>query len=499
MELDPDIQAAEELNTFLSRMQVPCTVAVAPDKGKHVCATADVEAEAELLEEVPLVSWPTADLTEAAAATAATAATAPSLYFCFHCLVCEWMTPPGGCAALKVAPPLPWVYCPDCLSRFCCATCVHAAHTCHALLCPYLAALRAGEAAPEAPGPRVKGCEVGARFITREALARCVGVVLRKIVTILTSQGLTAAMLAEDYQLNHSGAAARSDMLISQLFGHATAPFNRLLSTADSMAFQGIDFDGQWAPQLQCYLFQRGKQVLAAALAGDAPLTAELRPCHQGTDAVAAPPPPPPPAAAAEAEAAALAAFVLPAASTCWEEEVLLGLLRHRTLHTLLGQLALNAHAVNDFALFLARPPQRPPVDDAAAAAAALTPFFVKGAGVYSILSAFNHSCEPNLAVRNCKVTPASADGNANVYSSDDSSSSADNDSCCSTNHEITLVTTRTIMEGEEVCISYIPLKSDDTVVQRRAQLKGYFFNCACPRCTREEASAAAEATQATE
>jgi len=45
--------------------------------------------------------------------------------------------------------------------------------------------------------------------------------------------------------------------------------------------------------------------------------------------------------------------------------------------------------------------------------------------------------------------------------------------------------TTRDIMPGEEVSIAYIDL--NDTVLQRRAELKGeWYFDCACSRCQRE-------------
>lgn len=125
-----------------------------------------------------------------------------------------------------------------------------------------------------------------------------------------------------------------------------------------------------------------------------------------------------------------------------------------------------------------------------------LSPSFkvvVKGAGIYSLLSVFNHSCEPNVHVTHPYET-----------------------------NEIQLMALREIPVGEQLTISYIPVSPlseeeraeeegllDDTKsteerlrgknveeikkrvteqrLQRRLMLRQYFFECHCTRCEREE------------
>lgn len=113
----------------------------------------------------------------------------------------------------------------------------------------------------------------------------------------------------------------------------------------------------------------------------------------------------------------------------------------------------------------------------------------VKGAGLYSLLSAFNHSCEPNIYVTHPFET-----------------------------NEVQLVTVRDISVGEPLTISYIPVtprseeerKEEEAIlagkgvlegkdkgfikrrlqqelVTRREMLRQYFFECHCTRCQREE------------
>eukprot|EP00929_Paragymnodinium_shiwhaense_P074029 TRINITY_DN37857_c0_g1_i1.p1 TRINITY_DN37857_c0_g1~~TRINITY_DN37857_c0_g1_i1.p1 ORF type:complete len:507 (+),score=101.54 TRINITY_DN37857_c0_g1_i1:140-1522(+) len=74
-----------------------------------------------------------------------------------------------------------------------------------------------------------------------------------------------------------------------------------------------------------------------------------------------------------------------------------------------------------------------------------------KGATLFQVVAAMNHSCEPNCRVK--------YDGNAIA----------------------TVVALREIQAGEELCISYID--EDAPFEERREQLSEYGFDCACPRC----------------
>jgi len=516
---DPAVKAAEELSLFLSSMEVPCAVVVNEAKGKHVTATAAIAAEVELLEEVPLVSWPSADLIDIAQCSRSTQGDATAvtevpettsassfLCFCFHCLACEWC-PSTSTTNDDDSKQFPWQHCPGCESNFCGEACVKAARTTHALLCPHLAVLRGmvekeeeeeeeeergvSDRVAAAGRRRCPGqtCSFGPRVITREALARCVATVVHKIRRTMHTHELTPAMLQDDFARAREGAdeGKPAAMLVAQLFHSATAPFNHLVSTADAIDFDGIDFAHAWVPALGYHLFERGKAILledVTATDDGLPLCPGVatRGSMKGVELDEA---------ARDREAAAMARFVLPTEATTWTEEVMLGLLDPRTLHTLLGQLVLNAHAVTDLTLFLTGGPhprdeekwcgegvpgEETPIKFPSASSSSVRPFSIKGAGIYSILSAFNHSCEPNLAIYNAKVPP---DGSGEAATR--------GTALRTTNHEILLKTIKNITTGEEVCLTYIPLALHDTVVERRAQLEGYFFKCHCPRCVREE------------
>lgn len=80
------------------------------------------------------------------------------------------------------------------------------------------------------------------------------------------------------------------------------------------------------------------------------------------------------------------------------------------------------------------------------------------GAGIFTLQSCFNHSCDPNAYVSYTGT------------------------------HEIAVVAKRDISPGEEVTITYIPdlfLVVEDASA-RRKRLAQYYFVCECARCVAE-------------
>eukprot|EP01024_Parvocaulis_polyphysoides_P049708 TRINITY_DN48360_c0_g1_i1.p1 TRINITY_DN48360_c0_g1~~TRINITY_DN48360_c0_g1_i1.p1 ORF type:complete len:296 (-),score=31.37 TRINITY_DN48360_c0_g1_i1:259-1146(-) len=76
------------------------------------------------------------------------------------------------------------------------------------------------------------------------------------------------------------------------------------------------------------------------------------------------------------------------------------------------------------------------------------------GSGVFQVLSSVNHSCEPNASV-----------------------------GFFDWQKKATLVATRQISQGEEVCISYIDVDQHNSYLDRVNELKEYNFSCDCKRC----------------
>ena len=154
--------------------------------------------------------------------------------------------------------------------------------------------------------------------------------------------------------------------------------------------------------------------------------------------------------------------------------DVVSALLSDDTLKTILGQLTVNAQAVNIASAATTCTAESGPSANVGAngerdGEGGITTKVSQGAGMYTLQSCFNHSCEPNVKIR---------------YSN---------------SNEITLYTSRDVAAGEELNISYIAelfLMYED-VVQRRKRLAPYFFTCKCSKCEREvreaEAAVAAE------
>lgn len=430
--MDPAVKAATELNIIFHRLEVPCEVRVTPEAGKHVCATADLEAGVALVEELPIVSWPSASLLHL------------RLPFCFHCLrlashhlSANHSPATSAGATASSALPQTWTSCAQCTSCFCSATCQQASARAHRLLCPSLGELRRPDSASAATTATVSS------GITVESLARCVAWVVQRLSTVVEQQKLTYAVLQADYAAQRSAAGAgceggsvawSSDSLNYQLFTQVVAPFSRLISPPDSVRFEGVSLPA-WSAKVRTLLAERCVKVLLVA--SGAPLGKlqlhSLDFSEKGTDESSA-------------------------SSLHWAEALVSTLFSTDTLRTLVGQMVLNAHGVNDYVLPASSSCNgEVPEGETAPAARGTFEWILKGAGLYALLASFNHSCEPNSAVSSVEET-----------------------------HEIVLKTTRAVRAGEEITITYIPVTASTTLAERQQLLKNYFFTCRCPRCVSE-------------
>ncbi|RNF01939.1 hypothetical protein TraAM80_06743 [Trypanosoma rangeli] len=375
--MDTAEAAALHLTAIFEKMEVPCRVQNTSEKGKHVVATADIPAQRDIFEEVPIVSWP------------AQGYVALGIPFCTHCLRQRANT-----AATQKQDDSTWHTCDGCGSYFCSTKCESAGKLAHRILCGALRLLREEEHV-ELPDAEAGGSS--SRPITKESLARCVAWVVARIAASIKQQQFSGVLL-ETQHTEHADSVAR------QLFHLACAPFNRLIDAPKGTEFSDVDA-ASWYGAVDRLL--RG-------------------PCHAVLLEAISPP---------QSESAA------------WAQEIVDALLRHDTLETFLGQMSLNSQAINGFIVYSS------PAAAGAASAAPSVEWVLKGGGVYTLQSAFNHSCDPNLAV-------STVDGT----------------------HEIRLRTLRPVQSGEELTITYIPLENT-TTEQRHAMLKGYFFTCRCHRC----------------
>ncbi|KPI87895.1 hypothetical protein ABL78_3005 [Leptomonas seymouri] len=438
--MDPAVRAANELNAIFSRLEVPCEVCVTSEAGKHVRATADLDKDFTLVEELPIVSWPSALLLSLRQP------------FCFHCLrlATHELPPSDGAAAdaanalrppstLPTASALPekWTCCAHCVSCFCSVDCQQASARLHRLLCPLLPKLRS--ACNSSSAAVNSGISV-------EALARCVSWVVQRLSLVIEQQKLTHEVLQADFnEQRNSSATADNDSgvsaevlvqttwsqnsLNSQLFTQVVAPFSRLISPPDSVQFNGVSLPA-WISSVRSLLAESCVKILLVA--SGAPLgNLQLHPLHF------------------DGESKDSSSSTSQSSSPrYWAEALVQTLFSTDTLRTLVGQMVLNAHGVNDYYFPACAAGVAPP------SATGRFEWFLKGAGLYALLSSFNHSCEPNAEVLN-------ADGT----------------------NEVVLKTTRPVRMGEEITITYIPLTASTTLAERRELLKNYFFTCHCPRC----------------
>ncbi|GFZ44719.1 Vesicular-fusion protein SEC18 [Saitozyma sp. JCM 24511] len=101
--------------------------------------------------------------------------------------------------------------------------------------------------------------------------------------------------------------------------------------------------------------------------------------------------------------------------------------------------------------------------------------------GLYALHAHLNHSCEPNLQVRNLPKSFAPPDPTALPCDLP-----SPNPSGVRGTNRLTLLARRTIQPGEELCISYVNFAL--TRAERRQALREeYGFWCSCPKCLREK------------
>jgi hypothetical protein len=441
--MDPAVKAAKELNAIFTRLEVPCEVCVTNEEGKHVKATSDLDGDVALVEELPIVSWPSTSLLNL------------RLPFCFHCLrisshqlsAHEGDATSASPSSIHSAPALPekWMHCAQCDSCFCSVACQQASGRVHRLLCSSLSDLRRSPS-PSSSSSSSSGASTAASGISLEALARCVAWIAQRLSLIIGQQRLTHEALQADYnaQRGSDGSVTTSntastqwsqDSLNYQLFTQVVAPFSRLISPPDSVQFDGVSLPA-WLSVVRTHLADKCVKLLLVA--SGAPLgTLTLHPLHLDAE---------------EGEGVSGGGIDGPF-SLYWAEALVQVLFSTDTLRTLVGQMALNAHGINDYVL----PLSGAATNTAGRSHTGAFEWILKGAGLYALLSSFNHSCEPNAAV----------------------SSVADT-------HEIVLKTTRPVKAGEEISITYIPLTHSCSVAERQQLLKHYLFTCGCPRCVRE-------------
>ncbi|ORC89206.1 uncharacterized protein TM35_000132100 [Trypanosoma theileri] len=287
-----------------------------------------------------------------------------------------------------------WHKC-GCGSMFCSETCESTSKIAHCILCNNLRKLREDDDNKSLAAENKNSNKP----ITKESLARCVAWIIARIASTIKHQKFSGKMLEEDHK-------KQSETISRQIFQLATAPFNRLIDTPKGTIFSDVDAVA-WYSEIDYLLREPCLTTL---------LEATVEPPCENND---------------------------------WAKEIVDALLRRDTLETLLGQMTLNSQAVNG--LVFSRP-----AEEKSSASTLPVEWVLKGGGMYTLQSAFNHSCLPNVVV-------TAVDGT----------------------HDIVLRTLRPIQNGEELTITYIPL--ENTREKRHELLKGYFFTCCCQRCEDEK------------
>nr|CCC92036.1 conserved hypothetical protein [Trypanosoma congolense IL3000] len=289
---------------------------------------------------------------------------------------------------------LEWRSCDVCGSFFCSDSCVSTAKMSHKVLCGTLRDLR-----EDVDGCSSEKGDRGCRSITKESLANCVAWVVGRIAESIKQRKFSGRMLEDSHRDS-------TNSLSRQLFHVVTASFNRFVDAPKGTEFGDID--------PKCW-FDDIRKLLK-------------RPCCQTLVGAALPP---------------------VSSDASWALEIVDGLLREETLNTFLGILALNSQGLNGFVI-------DPPVNGDTSSHSSIE-WVLKGGGIYSLQSNFNHSCQPNVA----------------VFTE------------CGT-HDITLRTLRDVQAGEELTISYIPVENTNRA-ERHKMLEGYFFTCQCALCEYEK------------
>ncbi|CUE73712.1 Hypothetical protein, putative [Bodo saltans] len=306
-----------EINAIFTQMEVPLSVAETPDKGKHIVANIDLAEGTELFEEIPLVSWPMDTLVDS------------GVEQCWWCLKVLPSTSSEG----KTSSPS--------RRRWCSGDCAAKGKSLSDILDDAveksLIAFHSEERA------RLDDTSLPISVVS---VARCIGTIATRIISVIERQQLTLDILADP-------------AVMHQVFGAATKPFNRLVEPPLNSEFKDINIDS-WVDILQKEL----RQTLTRAL---------LRPLIQKSAVNDS-----------AAETSEPSSSAPP--KTQVAKELVEALVSKATINTLVGQLTINSQALNTVV------PQLP--------GKRLTACIIcMGAAVFTLQSNFNHSCDPNAMV----------------------------------------------------------------------------------------------------
>ena len=300
-----------------------------------------------------------------------------------------------------------------------------------------------------------------------ESVARCVAKAVSTFVQLFLRFSQSAPVVPANGDFT----------LVDKLFEASVRGYNRLVEPPKHSTFEAHIKPAEWSQEVRATL-QPNVELLLTALNNAITSTngknnsaftiinGELR---LSSDAVSQ-----------DAEATS--------ATPEWVSRVVGGWLSDETLTSLLGQITLNAQALVAVA---------PEEEKAGGGASVLTSssddgeecvFVTKsnvhkrlpiyGAGLYTLQSNFNHSCQPNAYV--ATPMPCGLGGHDIIVRA-----FAD----ASTEEGGTTTPTTVCKSGDELCITYIPelYLHCEGAAKRRERLSSYFFQCACPKCKADD------------
>ena len=289
--------------------------------------------------------------------------------------------------------------------------------------------------------------------ISVEALGRCVASVTSRFVRAVEAYAQAGVDLYHDViepcATSKDGALSP---VLREIFASATDQVNRFVEPPPDVPFEGIN-EHAWYSCVRNALKENVSETIAAAFSEAALNVHNV----DETDK-------------ADQQKNTAAQESVATVTT----EIVTALLSDATLRTFLGQLSVNTQALNIGIGCL---------QNAADKASQQQPLLTRGAGIFTLQSCFNHSCDPNVTVQFHRDD----DGLERDVPTDQHGPLRGGPS-----NEIVLKTTRDVKKGEELCITYIPeiyLIYDD-YLKRRMKLESYFFTCMCHKCRAEEAAA---------
>jgi len=295
--------------------------------------------------------------------------------------------------------------------------------------------------------------EAGESYPTSvESVARCVAKAVSTFVQLFIrfSQSAPVVPTNGDYTL------------VDKLFEASVRGYNRLVEPPKHSTFETHIKPAEWSREVRVTLQSNVELLLTAlnnvvtASKNNSPFTVTNGELHLSPDAVSQD------------------------ASPEWVSRVVGGWLSDETLSSLLGQITLNAQALVAVA----------PEEQVGATMLTTSStedgeecVFVTrsnvhkrlpmyGAGLYTLQSNFNHSCQPNAYV--ATPMPCGLGGHDIIVRAFSDATDGTPVVCKS---------------GDELCITYIPelYLHCEGAAKRRERLSSYFFRCACPKCKADD------------